>query len=370
MRTLRHRFQLGLGARPRPAAGGAGDRRGGHVRLPPRCVDHDRHPALRRPHRGARRADAAARRAGRRARRSATACARWRRASARSRSRPTPAASSPTSPDAANRDDRGAAQRGTLARRRRRHAPPGHRRGLPRPAHTPDIASACSRRRSTTSSSTPQTARRYVKTMGANVRALGTLIDDLFELSRLNAGDFAWSTEAVPLAELVAGDGARRCARRPRREACCAARDIAADLAPARANPEKLGRVLANLLQNAIHHTPARRQRARARAAREWQRARSRSPDTGEGIAAGRPATRLRALLPRRQRGGPHQRGQRPRPRHRARDRGGPRRTHLARRGRGQHRPRTRTGTGTGTGTGGADGTGGTRVKVALPIAD
>jgi signal transduction histidine kinase len=31
---------------------------------------------------------------------------------------------------------------------------------------------------------------------------------------------------------------------------------IAVDLAPARANPEKLERVLANLLQNAIRHTP------------------------------------------------------------------------------------------------------------------
>ncbi len=34
------------------------------------------------------------------------------------------------------------------------------------------------------------TARRYVQTMGANVRALGTLIDDLFEVSRPDGGDF------------------------------------------------------------------------------------------------------------------------------------------------------------------------------------
>jgi signal transduction histidine kinase len=101
----------------------------------------------------------------------------------------------------------------------------------------------------------PETARRYVQRMGANVRALGTLIDDLFELSRLNAGDFAWSTQAVPLAELVRE---MVTAMRAQAEAqgVAVSAEIAADLAPARANPEKLGRVLANLLQNAIHHTP------------------------------------------------------------------------------------------------------------------
>jgi signal transduction histidine kinase len=32
--------------------------------------------------------------------------------------------------------------------------------------------------------------------------------------------------------------------------------EVPRDLAPAQANPEKLQRVLSNLLQNAIHHTP------------------------------------------------------------------------------------------------------------------
>ncbi len=100
------------------------------------------------------------------------------------------------------------------------------------------------------------TAKRYMRTMGTHVRSLGTLIDDLFELSRLDAGDFAWTTEAVPLTELieemVAAMGAEAEARGVEVNAA-----LAADLAPARANPEKLQRVLANLLQNAIHHTPA-----------------------------------------------------------------------------------------------------------------
>jgi signal transduction histidine kinase len=101
----------------------------------------------------------------------------------------------------------------------------------------------------------PDTARGYVQTMGANVRALGTLIDDLFELSRLNAGDFAWSTEAVPLAELVR-ETLTAIRVQADAQGVAVSAQIAGDLAPARANPEKLGRALANLLQNAIHHTP------------------------------------------------------------------------------------------------------------------
>jgi signal transduction histidine kinase len=130
----------------------------------------------------------------------------------------------------------------------------------------------------------PETARRYVQTMGANVRALGTLIDDLFELSRLNAGDFAWSTQAVPLAELVQETVLAMRAQAEAQGVLVRAR-IAANLAPARANPEKLERVLANLLQNAIHHTPpdgsvlVTAQRANGNVEIEVA-------DTGEGISA------------------------------------------------------------------------------------
>jgi signal transduction histidine kinase len=100
-----------------------------------------------------------------------------------------------------------------------------------------------------------ETARRYVRTMGMNVRALGSLVDDLFELSHLDAADYAWSTRAVPLAALIEETVAAVC---PEAEECSVAvsAEIPRGLAPAQANREKLQRVLANLLQNAIHHTP------------------------------------------------------------------------------------------------------------------
>ena len=92
--------------------------------------------------------------------------------------------------------------------------------------------------------------------MRTHIAALGALIDDLFELSRLEAGDITWSLHQVELDELVQetieamrvqadAKGVRVTATLP------------GDLVPARANPEKIQRVLFNLIQNAIRHTPA-----------------------------------------------------------------------------------------------------------------
>jgi signal transduction histidine kinase len=99
------------------------------------------------------------------------------------------------------------------------------------------------------------TQQRYIATMGANVKALSTLVDDLFELSRLEEGDYAWTTEAVPLAQLVT-EAMVAMQAEAEREGVTLRSEVAADLEPALANPEKLQRALCNLLQNAIRHTP------------------------------------------------------------------------------------------------------------------
>jgi signal transduction histidine kinase len=92
--------------------------------------------------------------------------------------------------------------------------------------------------------------------MQFHIDALGALIDDLFELSRLEAGDISWSLERVRLDDLVAETvEAMRIEAETKGVAVSA--DVRAGLAPAHANPEKLQRVLFNLIQNAIRHTPA-----------------------------------------------------------------------------------------------------------------
>src|SRR5260370_22503523 len=49
----------------------------------------------------------------------------------------------------------------------------------------------------------PDTVREQLRLMSVHVRALGALVDDLFELSRLEAGDVSWSIEQVHLDQLL-----------------------------------------------------------------------------------------------------------------------------------------------------------------------
>jgi signal transduction histidine kinase len=98
--------------------------------------------------------------------------------------------------------------------------------------------------------------RSYLQRMRTHIDALGGLIDDLFELSRLEAGDISWTLEQVRLDDLVAETvEAMRLEAETKGVAVCV--EVAESLGLARANPEKLQRVLFNLIQNAIRHTPA-----------------------------------------------------------------------------------------------------------------
>ena len=97
------------------------------------------------------------------------------------------------------------------------------------------------------------TRREYAARMATHVHGLGALIEDLFELSRLESGDITWSIEQVRLDLLV-----REAIAAMRPAATAGAVRVEADVEPAaaRANPERLQRVLFNLIQNAIRHTP------------------------------------------------------------------------------------------------------------------
>jgi signal transduction histidine kinase len=100
------------------------------------------------------------------------------------------------------------------------------------------------------------TSREYAARLAVHARAFSALIDDLFELSRLEAGDIRWTVEQVKIGELVEETVD---AMRPQAEAGRVAvrTELGAQPAYARANPERIQRVLFNLLQNAIRHTPA-----------------------------------------------------------------------------------------------------------------
>ncbi len=102
----------------------------------------------------------------------------------------------------------------------------------------------------------PDTRRSYLRRMTTHIDALSALIDDLFELSRLEAGDISWTLERVPLDELV-GETVEAMRVQAEAKGVAVLAEVPDTLCPAQANPEKLQRVLFNLIQNAIRHTPA-----------------------------------------------------------------------------------------------------------------
>jgi signal transduction histidine kinase len=130
----------------------------------------------------------------------------------------------------------------------------------------------------------PASLGDYAARMGTHVRALGALIDDLFELVRLESGELRWTLEQVRLDLLVAETVE---AMRPAADANAVAvsADIDPSLVAAQANPERLQRVLFNLLQNAIRHTP-RDGSVTVRAEQIDGHVEVEVADTGSGVAA------------------------------------------------------------------------------------
>ena len=90
--------------------------------------------------------------------------------------------------------------------------------------------------------------------MARHAHALSALVDDLFEIARLDAGDVAWSLSQVAVPELL-GEAAE--AFRPLAAEKRLRFEVSAEAGVrVQANPEKLQRVLHNLVQNAVRHTP------------------------------------------------------------------------------------------------------------------
>ena len=98
------------------------------------------------------------------------------------------------------------------------------------------------------------TLDRYSAAIGSNVARLSALIDDLFELARIDSGDLRLDLGRLRVEEVVAMaiDAALPEARR----AGLDVRFEPGETPPVLADAARLDRVLANLLQNAIRHTP------------------------------------------------------------------------------------------------------------------
>ncbi len=95
----------------------------------------------------------------------------------------------------------------------------------------------------------------YIPTLRQQVRTLSMLVDDLFELARIDAGALGLELHLTQVAPLV--DSALRLLR-PEAEARGIALSSEVDArTEAQLAPDKIERVLFNLLTNALRHTPS-----------------------------------------------------------------------------------------------------------------
>ncbi len=102
----------------------------------------------------------------------------------------------------------------------------------------------------------PETIRRYVGAMERETVSLGRLIDDLFEMARLDAGQVKLRLRPSAIGTLIAETLETMEAQAARRGIELRYRP-APGVPPVPLDPDRIQRVLYNLVQNAIRHTPA-----------------------------------------------------------------------------------------------------------------
>ena len=130
----------------------------------------------------------------------------------------------------------------------------------------------------------PATQQRYLRTARRDIQALSLLIDDLFDLAQYDAGALELDRQLVSFGDLIS-DTLNRFTQLAARKGVVLAGEAADDLGQMTVDVQKIERVLANLLANAIRHTPAGGE-VRVRARRTDGALLVEVMDTGEGIAA------------------------------------------------------------------------------------
>jgi len=123
----------------------------------------------------------------------------------------------------------------------------------------------------------------YVPVLREQVHTLSLLVDDLFELARIDAGALTLELHRLPVAPVISSSLRSMEAEARTRHVRLAA-EVDEDVT-ARFAPEKLERVLMNLLTNALRHTPTDGSVA-VRVEPRNDEVRVAVEDTGEGIDA------------------------------------------------------------------------------------
>ena len=128
-----------------------------------------------------------------------------------------------------------------------------------------------------------ETVTRYLRTMREGTRELSRLIDDLFELSRIEAGALALAPAPTSLEDLLSETLERMTPQATARGVTLDGR-AAPGLPLLPLDARQIGRVLVNLVDNALRHTPEGGQ-VRVEACRAEGVVRVEVTDSGAGIA-------------------------------------------------------------------------------------
>jgi signal transduction histidine kinase len=101
----------------------------------------------------------------------------------------------------------------------------------------------------------PETVQRYLKTAQRDICSLSSLIDDLFEISQMDAGGLVIECETGSLADLVS-DTLESFSELAGRKSIQLHGSVEPGVDPVVMDVQRVGRVLSNLVSNALRHTP------------------------------------------------------------------------------------------------------------------
>ena len=127
--------------------------------------------------------------------------------------------------------------------------------------------------------------RRYLALTQSEIQNLSRLVDDLFELTQLDAGVPTWTKEPGSLRDLIS-DTLEAMRAQAAEKNITLSGEVDPKIDPVPMNAPKIQRVLSNLLQNAIRHTPAGGAvRVSAHLFENGKQVQVKISDTGDGIA-------------------------------------------------------------------------------------
>ncbi len=102
----------------------------------------------------------------------------------------------------------------------------------------------------------PETVQRYLKSIQIETENLSQLINDLFELSQIDAGVLELHTEGSPISDLIS-DTLESMSAQAAAHGLRLTGAVDGEVSPVVMDAQRVQRVLYNLIQNSIRHTPA-----------------------------------------------------------------------------------------------------------------